>query len=209
MSYSSSDTPEAEAARVLVDRQMLDYRTAIPGVVVAVSSDGTTCDVQPSVSMSQTLDGQTRGIPMPVVRGVPLMVYGSATRGFFVCVPVAVGDDGLLIVCDRAIDNWQGGESGGVAMPPISPSPRHHDLTDAVFYPGLQRNSSGISNYPHDSIQLRNRDGSVQLDVGHFGVSITGNLFVNGTITDGAGIVLGTHHHVAPDGGGNTGPALP
>ncbi len=208
MTFSASDTPEAESARILVDRQMLDYRTAIPGVVVAVSADGTTCDVQPAVNMAQTLDGQTTGIPMPVVRGVPLMVYGSTSLGFFVCVPVQPGDDGLLVVCDRAIDNWQGGE--GVAMAPLGPSPRHHDLTDAMFYPGAQRASSAVPNYPHDSIQLRNRAGTVRLDVSELGVSVTGNLYVDGTITEGTGVVLGTHTHggVEPGAGETDPPTL-
>lgn len=208
MTYSASDTPEPEAARLLIDRQMLDYRTAIPGVVVAMSADGTTCDVQPAVNMAQTLDGKTQGIPMPVVRGVPLMVMGSAVAGFFVCIPVSVGDDGLLIVCDRAIDNWQGGE--GTAMPPLSPSPRHHDMTDAVFYPGLQRASGSIPSYPFASIQIRNREGTASLTVHAGGVHVVGNLTVEGTITDGAGVALNTHHHggIQP-GGGNSGPALP
>lgn len=208
MTYSASDTPEAEAARLLVDRQMLDYRTAIPGVVVEVSADGTMCDVQPAVSMAQTLDGKTTAIPMPVVRGVPLMVMGSTTLGFFVCVPVQPGDDGLLIVCDRAIDNWQGGQ--GVSMPPLGPSPRHHDMTDAVFYPGLQRASSPIPSFPFASIQVRNRDGSAMLVVHDLGVHIVGNLTVSGAITDGTGVVLGTHRHggIQP-GGGQTGPAVP
>lgn len=216
MTRVSTDTPEAEAARVLVDRQMLDYRTAIPGVVVAVSADGTTVDVQPAVSMAQTLDGETRGIPQPPMTGVPLIVYGSATLGLFVTVPVQVGDDGLLIVCDRAIDNFQHGS--GVAMSPQSPSPRHHDMTDAVFLPGLQRASGAIPgfNAGDPCVSVRNRDDSIHLQVGEFGVRVKGNLLVegnigaSGSIIDGNGIDLSTHRHGGVSTGvGTSGPAVP
>lgn len=219
MTQVTNSTPDAEAARVLIDRQMMDLRTAVPAVVVAISGDGTTVDVQPAINMAQTLDGQTRGISMPVLAGVPLAVLGSTSGGFFVCVPVRPGDDGLLIVCDRALDNWQYGS--GTAMPPLGPSPRHHDLTDAVFIPGLQRASSGIPAYPTDRVSVRNRAGTVQLQVSDTGVDVIGALRVAGNVTVvgsigstgpvvGAGVGLSTHRHTGVTTGlGTTGTAIP
>jgi len=160
MTTVTSDTDPAEAQRVMTDRQLLDLRTAIPGIVTAVSADGTTVDVQPAVSMTQRLESVNE-VRLPVLQGVPLQVLGSTTLGLFVVVPVSIGDEGLLVVCDRAIDNWQHG--AGVNMTPDMATPRHHDLTDAIFIPGVQRASGAIPGFPTDAVQLRNRAGDCVL----------------------------------------------
>lgn len=206
-------TQEAEAARVLFDRQALDLRTAIPCVVVAVAADGTSVDVQPAVSMLRTLDDVTQAVHMPVVQGVPLAVYGSTTLGLFACAPVRPGDDGLLVVCDRAIDNWQHG--AGVAVPPDGPSPRHHDLTDAVFMPGLQRASGAIPGYPTAALELRNRAGTVKLSLSDAGIVITAPaVTINAPVTAtsisspsviSGGKTLSTHTHPVTTAPGITG----
>ncbi len=162
MTTVTADTDPAEAQRVQTDRQLLNLRTAIPGIVTAVSADGTTVDVQPAVSMTQRLEDVAE-IKLPVLQGVPLQVLGSTTRGLFVVVPVSIGDEGLLVVCDRAIDNFQYG--AGVNMTPPMDTPRHHDLTDAIFIPGVQRASGAIPNFPTDAVQLRNRAGDCVLSV--------------------------------------------
>lgn len=232
MTTTSTDTPEAEADRVSVDRQTLGLRTSTPGIVVAVDPSGRFVDVQPSISFTQRLENTTE-VRLPVVRGVPLGVMGSKTLGLFVCVPVSVGDDGLLVVSDRALDNWQYGE--GVGIPPDLATPRHHDITDSVFYPGLQRMSGGIPGFPTNAVEVRNRAGTVKVAVSNTGVTalagpstfaltpstfsasaggasialgagntdITGNLRINGQV-----YTAHTHSGVQP-GAGNTGGVNP
>lgn len=162
MTTTSTDTPGPEADRVSFDRNALGLRTATPGMVVAVSADGTTVDVQPAISMTQRLES-TVEVRLPIVRGVPLAVLGSKAQGLFVCVPVSVGDEGTLVVCDRALDNWQHG--GGVSVPPDMASPRHHDITDSVFFPGLQRLADSIPGFPTDAVEVRNLAGTVKASV--------------------------------------------
>lgn len=197
MTQSTNSTSDGEALRVLFDRFALGLRTALPAVVVAVSADGTTVDVQPAVSLLQTLDGAQNELPLPVIRGVPLHVMGSAALGLFVTVPVSAGDDGLLIVADRAIDNFQHGS--GIQAPPLMKTPRHHDLTDAMFIPGLQRLSGAVTGFPVDAVQLQNRAGTcvlslkadsihakvpggAKVDVSGDTVAITGKLTVSTSI---------------------------
>lgn len=171
MTTVTNDTTEAEALRVAIDRQALGLRTATPGIVVAVDPQGRTVDVQPACSMRDMTTGKLKPLSLPIVRGVPLHVLGSTTMGLFVAVPVTVGDDGLLIVCDRALDNWQHG--AGVQMTPDASSPRHHDIADSVFLPGLQRMSGGIDGYPTDAIEVRNRAGGTVLSVSDEEISAT------------------------------------
>lgn len=163
MTIASNDSGGGEALRVMFDRLSLLLRTALPCRVVAVDASGRTVDVQPAVSGVHSIDGQLKPLDLPVIRGVPLQLLGSTTKGLFVAVPVSAGDDGLLVVCDRALDNWQ--HRAGVQPPPPMPTPRHHDLTDAVFIPGLQRLSGAVPSFPTDAVQVRNRAGTCVLEV--------------------------------------------
>jgi Phage protein Gp138 N-terminal domain len=210
MTTVTNDTPEPEALRVAMDRGALGLRTATPGVVVAVDPSGRWVDVQPAVSLTSNVDGP-KPLTLPVVSRVPLLVLGSTTLGLFVAVPVRPGDDGLLIVSDRALDNWQDGE--GVQATPAASSPRHHDLTDAFFLPGAQRMSGAIPDYPTDAIEVRTRDGATALSVSPTsvtstvgttvmavtaaGVDITGSIRVNG-------VDIGPNHYHHHDHGGDT-----
>lgn len=162
MTISTTDTPEAEALRVTIDRQMLDYRTATPCIVEAVSSDGTTVDVRPAIPMTRRVDG-VESIALPQINGVPIAMFGSTKMGLFVVPPITAGDEGVLVISDRALDNWQFGE--GIRPSPDAQTPRHHDITDAIFYPGVQRISGAIVAMPTDEIQLRNRAGTCLLAV--------------------------------------------
>lgn len=224
MTMSTNDSGGGEQLRVLFDRLALSLRTATPAVIVAVDPTGRFVDVQPAVSLVQQVDGERKELRLPVVRGVPLQLLGSTTRGLFVAVPVSVGDDGLLIITDRALDNWQHG--AGVTRPPDMPSPRHHDMTDAVFIPGLQRMSGNVPAYPTDAVQVRNRAGTCVLNVKESSISaqvpggatfvidgdtvtITGKLVVSQSVTApsvvAGGKELTNHRHGdVTTGSGNT-----
>lgn len=209
MTAVTTGTSDAEAMRVLIDRQMLEYDGMMPCVVHAVSADGTTVDVIPAISKAVTLDGVRQPLGERVIRSVPIAMYGSTVLGLFVCPPIQVGDDGWLMAADRAMDNWQHGE--GVQMPPAQQTPRHGDFTDGMFYPGAQRASGAIANFPTDALTLQDRTGAtvvsvkggeIKAMVGPVSVTITaagvqivgpvaitgdlgqmGNQVINGTVT--------------------------
>lgn len=223
MTMATNDSGGGEQLRILFDRLALQLRTATAAVVVAVDPSGRFVDVQPAVSLAQQVDGQSKEVRLPVIRGVPLQLLGSTTKGLFVAVPVSVGDDGLLVITDRALDNWQHG--AGVSRPPDMPTPRHHDMTDAVFVPGLQRMSGAVPSYPANAVQLRNRAGTCLAEVGpdHVfakvpggaqmlvdgdTVTITGKLVVTQSISApsvvAGGKELTNHRHGGVSTGGGT-----
>lgn len=163
MTLTTTDTPDDEALRVAVDRQLLKKDGPTPSIVTNVATGGQSVDSQPAIDKVQRLEGVTQPIPRAEVRGAPTMMYGSTTNGLFVCVPITTGDDGLLIPMMRALDNWQHGE--GNQPPPDMQTPRHSDLGDSAFYPGLLRDSQSISNYPTDAITIQDRGASTVLSV--------------------------------------------
>lgn len=198
MTITTTDTPDADALRVAIDRQLLEQEGALPCVVESVSANGTTVDVLVAVSKSITLEGVRVPLGDRVIRGVPIMMYGSTTLGLFVCPPIRPGDDGVLVAMDRALDNWQSGE--GVRMPPEMQTPRHGDFTDGMFYPGAQRASSDIANYPTDALTIQNRtgttvasvkDGEIKIMVGPVAVTITPDgIVIDGNINMTGGFAL-------------------
>lgn len=163
MTITTTDTPEADAMRVLIDRQLLEQERAMPCIVEAVSADGTTVDVVVAIQKVTVIEGQRLPLGDRIIRGVPIKLYGSTTLGLFVCPPIQKGDEGEIIAQDRPIDNWQHGE--GRQMPPDMQTPRHGDFTDAMFYPGAQRASGSIDNFPTDALTLQNRLGSTVLSL--------------------------------------------
>lgn len=196
MTLATTDTPDDEAARVLIDRQMLKYDGPTPAIVENVATGGQTVDAQPAIDKTVTLEGVKTAQPRAQVRGVPVMTYGSTTKKMFVCVPISAGDDGVMFPMMRAIDNWQHGDGSG--PPPDMQTPRHSDLGDSFFYPGVLRESGAISNYPTEAITIQNaaastvlsiKDGEIKLMVGAMsvtldaaGLHITGPVDITGMV---------------------------
>lgn len=196
MTITTTDTPDDEAARVLIDRQMLKYDGPTPGIISNVSVGGQTVDAQPAIDQTVTLEGVRSAMPRAQVRGAPTMIYGSTTKKIFICPPMTSGDDGILFPMMRAMDNWQHGEGSG--PPPDMQTPRHSDLGDSVFYPGVLRSAGEISNYPTDAMTIQDaaattvislKEGEIKFTVGAVsvmidaaGIHIIGDLDITGIV---------------------------
>jgi hypothetical protein len=134
-------------------------------------------------------------------------------------IPVQVGDEGLIHFAERSLDNWL--DRAGV-QPPAEPiQPRSHDLTDAVFVPGIVPVPHAIDSWSDDSIEVRNKEGTTALSVSvdtvamrSGGASIylpgDGTIHFNGDIVHDSGGLSGsgklkTHGHPQDnDSAGNT-----
>ncbi|WAT31821.1 Gp138 family membrane-puncturing spike protein [Pseudomonas sp. GXZC] len=163
MTLTTATTAPEERERIAFDRQSAHLRTATPGIVVAVHANGTV-DVQPAIMQVTTLDGKRSDEALSVVSGVPtIFAYYAQTLGLSITLPIQAGDEGLLIVADRSIDNWQ--VAGGVQAAAEPVSPRHHNLTDGLFLPGAISEPKAISSVSADAIQIRNADGTTCVSV--------------------------------------------
>lgn len=74
------------------------------------------------------VDGQVIEHP-PIQNCIVSMPMGA---DYSIKVPVAVGDTGIALFCDRSLDVWS--VQGGIVDPQDS---RNHDFSDAIFIPGL------------------------------------------------------------------------
>lgn len=124
----SQTQPLDQVIRAAARAQTMLMRVCLPAIVVKVSGDQKV-DVQPALQV-RYID-QTQGQNLPVVQNVPVSMFMGAN--YAIRVPVAVDDTGYLVFSDRSLDAWLAGD-GQVVDPQDA---RQHDLSDAIFVPGL------------------------------------------------------------------------
>ena len=117
-----------EALSAAVDAALLEVRTATPARVESYDAAEQRATVLPLLKRKSAAGEML--VPKPI-GNVP--VLHPRAGGFALTFPVAVGDVGLLLCSDRSLDLWL--EQGGQVDPQ---SRRHHQMTDAVFLPGLR-----------------------------------------------------------------------
>ena len=108
---------------------------ALPATVVSYNQVNQTATVQivPCFRRRDPTDGnQIRCYRPPLIPNVPVRFDGSGP--FSQTYPLAVGDTGMLRICDRSIDEWK----STAARTTTPENPRRHDLTDGVFVPGVR-----------------------------------------------------------------------
>lgn len=132
--------------------------TALPGRVQSFDSTKQSADIEPLVHDTwEAEDGSNQTGPLPVIPSVPVCFPGSG--GWRVTFPVAKGDTGLLIFCSRSIDRWL--SEGGSVDPRDE---RTHDLSDAVFVPGLNDFGSPITPFKSDHMTI-GKVGGTQIHI--------------------------------------------
>ena len=153
--------------------------------VLKFDSAALTVDVQPI--NKESIDGSYASAA--AIMAVPV---ACLCCGDFVIRPwYKRGDVGLLIYGDNDIDAAL--QSDGKDVEPNTS--RSHSPEDGVFVGGLALKGKTPSGLPDNALVLA--AGSVYLAISPAGVTISGQLTVNG-------IDMGAHTHTAPGGGGST-----
>lgn len=175
---------DSDALKTIINRKLVNVRTAIPGEITKINTGTnnsiTSVEVVPGVQRIQTIDDQKTLITMPPVLTVPLVYPHAQTLGYAMTIPVSVGDEVLLIVADRSIDNWT--ENGGIQPPVESTVSRMHSITDSLAIVGATPMNRALSEYQTDRIEIRNSDRSTRVSLRDDEIEIRtsqGNITVN------------------------------
>lgn len=124
--FDTSTPPLDEIIKEAIEVAATNLHVWMPAVVVAVKGPGKV-SLQPQL-MRKFTDGTV--MPLPVIQNAMVAVLRGGD--YAIDIPVAVGDTGMAMFCDRSLDKWS--VSGGTVDPEDT---RKHDLTDAIFVPGL------------------------------------------------------------------------
>mgnify|MGYP000154890473 FL=1 len=135
------------------ESMVADLHTALPGKIVKYDESTQKADVQPLIKERYTDEsGAQQSRELPVIPSVPVQFPGAG--GYRITFPVAVGDTGLIMFAEASLDKWL--VSGGTVDPADE---RRHDLTDAVFLPGLRDFGHALTSAPTDRATFGKDDG--------------------------------------------------
>lgn len=211
MNYEQSlATPETAVDRQ-IQQDRLNLHTALPAKVVSFDPKKQTVTLAVQIKM-QLADGSGADIP-PLV-DVPVSFPRGG--GFAVTFPLKAGDEGIAIFSERCIDSWW--HSGGASLPLDF---RLHDLSDAMFIPGICSTPRAIGGFFTDGLSMQTLDGGTYIRIVNGAIKIKGNIEHDGdtkqkgalhstgaissdTDVKAAGISGKSHTHQG-DSGGTTG----
>ncbi len=140
MDSGLEEITEDELIQAFISANQTMLQTAMPCKVEAYDASKQTVDVVPALNRSLP-DGNGNYVTeaLPKLSDVPVAFPRGG--GFFIALPIAAGDYGLLVFCSRNIGNWRStgnqGDPGDLGM---------HTLDGAVFIPGLFPDSGALSN---------------------------------------------------------------
>lgn len=166
-----------EALRQALESLSARMRVAMPGIIHSFNSATQTAEVQPTVKET-ILDenGAPQVLALPLLLDVPVVFPRAG--GFVLTMPVALGDECLVVFADRCIDAWW--QSGGLQP---EAELRRHDLSDGFAILGPWSQARLVSNFNTAAAELRSEDGGAKITLNNSGVTIqASSVDINGTV---------------------------
>lgn len=149
-----------------IDNKLVNLHTAMPGEIEAFDETTQLAQIKPLIKRIFTGGND---VAIKSLIHVPIMSLRAG--GFVLTFPVSVGDECLVIFCERAIDAWL--QSGGAQKPTEL---RRHDYSDAVAIVGLNNQTNPISGFSMDGLQIRNESGNTVITIKDGEIDITAPL---------------------------------
>ena len=165
-------------------------RVCLPGVIQSFNATLQTAVVQVAVleKTNQNINGAlvAQDQDIKLLNDVPVLVLQGSTVAL--TMPVAAGDECLLIIADYCIDAWwQAGGTGNAQL-----TKRRHDISDAFAIVGPNSKPTALASYSTTAAELRTVDNSVKVSVGAAGVEVTGKVGFYGTAPIAKPVVTGS-----------------
>lgn len=132
--------------------ELLKLRVSLPAKVTRYDVTKQLVDVKPLLKKRYYTETGTKDVELPVITNVPVEWPATNDGKSFMSLPLKVNDLGSIYFTDRSIDNWLSGD-GGIVLPN---SIRHHDISDAVFKPGLRPFKKALKNVSEDNAIFQN-----------------------------------------------------
>jgi hypothetical protein len=192
---------EQEVLRKALGTFDAGLRVALPGIIQAFDSSKQTVTVRCAIRETIKVNNVPTDMDIPLLVDVPVVLFRAG--GYMLTLPIAEGDECLVVFSDLCIDAWW--QNGGVQN---RMSRRRHDLSDGFAIPGPWSQPNVIANYSTSAAELRTEDGATKVSISGSTINIT----TAGTINIGSGdvkinskVFLTHQHSGVQTGGGTTG----
>lgn len=130
-------TPELdEAIQAVLEKRLSEIYTAIPAQIVSYDAKKNLSKVQPTLNIKYVDEEESQ--ERPVISGVRVQFQKMGEA--WLRLPVAPGQEGLLVFAMRSIDIWQA--LGGNVDPEDN---RKFSINDAFFIPGATSDDNSLS----------------------------------------------------------------
>ncbi|SET17415.1 Gp138 family membrane-puncturing spike protein [Thorsellia anophelis] len=140
-----------QAQKSALENELKSLRTAFPARVI--DFDATTQSAVIECLIHTVLSDNEGGLPLPPLENVPV-IFPRTTR-FAITFPIHKGDEGIAIIADRCIDAWW--VTGKASKPLVY---RMHDLSDAIFIPGINSLPTATQNFDADALAIRSAENN-------------------------------------------------
>jgi hypothetical protein len=164
--------------------------TSVPAVVTRFNAARMTVEALPAVQGRVTRPDKTvhwRNLPLLV--DCPVVFPGGG--GFTLTFPVSAGDECLIVIASRCIDTWWSTGGGGEVN-----DLRMHDLSDGFAIMGIRSLPRALVPAPSSgAVELRSDDGATRISMTPGTITITGDVVINGTLTNNGKDVGSGHRH--------------
>lgn len=196
-----------------------ELRVSVPAIVQSFNATAMTVVVKCALLENVRISGVQQSVDLGLISDVPVVIPRAG--GYSLTMPIAAGDECLLIFADGCIDAWfqSGGQQSRI-------DGRRHALSDAIAIFGLSSTPRALTSYSTTAMQLRSDDGLTVIELGASEITIKANTVTvqghqinvtgstnvaisgnNTTTIDGKDFLLHTHSGVTA-GGGVTGPVV-
>lgn len=138
-------------------REQMYLRTMTIGRVTKVFANGWV-EVDPQIQLVERVKGVETPRDISPLSRVPIGMFKAG--GFVLTLPVAVGDEGIIVFSDRGLSVWK---ETGKKNPPRET--HFHDLSDGVFMPFPTSKGGAIQNFDSSSLYAGMEDQSAYLQI--------------------------------------------
>jgi hypothetical protein len=148
-----------EVQRMALAALSAELWSALPGIIQSYNAVAGTVTVLPSIRSNVAQpDGSSVDTELPLLLDVPVCFMGGG--GCVLTLPLAKGDECLVIFADRCIDGWF--QLGGVQT---QTDQRLHDLSDGFAIVGPRSLARALTGVSTTSMQFRDLAGDTYVDL--------------------------------------------
>lgn len=142
-----------------IKRILSELNVSLPADVVSYDKSRQSASVQPLIKRKYTKE--TNPVLLPIIPDVPVqwMVTNGGKSG--IRLPLVKGDWGRIVCCQRSISDWLVSDDGKAQDPE---SERTHDLSDAVFIPGIRPFGKAFTDGGDDDLIVKNDKLTITVD---------------------------------------------